>query len=292
VTGASGLLGGNLARHLADSYDVVGIYHAHEPSIPGTRLVQLDLSKEQGCNSDALQGYSPDFVIHCAGEANVDACERDPDHADRQIFRMTQSVAEFARKHGAYLVALSTDAVSDGSVEYLKESDALNPVNVYGEVKVRTEQFLAAEHESSMIVRTRFYGINVIDKASFTEHVIRELGAGREVTCFTDNYCTQIYVMNLAEVLAECLQKRLAGLYNIVEDEKVSRFEYACLVADVFGLDEKLIVAGSMSDVEVLAPRPPDTSLSNEKIKASIETDILTAAAGLAQMKKDLHKWH
>ncbi len=285
------MLGGNLARHLADRYEITGIYCAHQPSIPDVRLVQLDLSAGQVSESNVLQAYSPDFVIHCAGEANVDACERDPAHAERQIYRMTQSVAEFARKKGSYLIALSTDAVSDGTVEYLDEDDALNPVNVYGKVKVRTEEYLAADHESAMILRTRFYGINVVDKTSFTEHLIRELDAGRKVNCFTDNYCTQIYVMNLAEVLFECMQKRPSGIYNIVEDEKFSRFEYARLVADVFGLDDTLIIPGSMADVEFLAPRPTDTSLSNRKIRELIETPVLPAADGLARMKADLEKW-
>ena len=222
----------------------------------------------------------------------MDACERDPAHAERQIYRMTQSVAEFARKNDAYLIALSTDAVSDGTIEYLCEDDDLNPVNVYGKVKVRTERYLAAEHETAMIVRTRFYGSNVVERPSFTEHVIRELGEGRDVNCFTDNYCTQIYVVNLAEILAECMHIRPSGIYNIVEDEKFSRFGYAQLVADVFGLDEKLIIPGSMADVEFLAPRPPDTSLSNRKIRGLIETPISPAADGLARMKADLERWH
>jgi dTDP-4-dehydrorhamnose reductase len=292
ITGVSGLLGGNLVRHLVEEYEVTGVYHKNEPSIPGLKLIQKDLSTEGAFEEDAFGDYSPDFIIHCAGEANVDTCELDPDRAERHIFRMTKLVSQFARKHDAYLVSLSTDAVSDGSREYLKESDDLNPINVYGKAKVRAEQYLASEHESSMIVRTRFYGINVVKDASFTEHLLKEFAQNHEVVCFTDNFCTQIYVMNLAEILAECMQKKLSGIFNIVEDEKFSRYDYARLVAGVFGFDENLIVPGSMSDVKTLAPRPPDTSLSNTKIKECIETEILPAVDGLAQMKRDLQRWH
>ena len=292
ITGVSGLLGGNLARYFVDRYDVVGVYHRNRPSIPGVTLLQKDLSTEGAFEADAFDGYSPSFIIHCAGEANVDVCEQDPDHAERHICRMTKSVSEFARKHGAHLISLSTDAVSDGSREYLKESDDLNPINEYGRAKLRTEQYLASEHESSMIIRTRFYGINVVKETSFTEHLLKEFAQNHQVSCFTDNFCTQIYVINLAEILGECMQIRLSGIFNIVEDQKFSRFDYARLVASVFGFSGNLIVPGSMSDVESMAPRPADTSLSNEKIKASIETEILPAVDGLAQMKRDLQRWH
>ena len=292
ITGVSGLLGGNLARHFVDNCRVVGIYHENKPSIPGIELSQSDLAANGARGLDALGEYSPDYVIHCAGEANVDVCEKDPDHAERHIFQMTESVSRFARKHNAYLISLSTDAVSDGSMEYLKESDELNPINVYGRVKARTEKHLASEHESAMIVRTRFYGINVVKESSFTEHLLKEFAQDHEVPCFTDNFCTQIYVMNLAEILAECMQKKLSGIFNIVENEKFSRFDYAQLVASIFGFDGNLVIPGSISDVKSVAPRPHDTSLSNEKIKASIETEILSAAEGLAQMKRDLQRWH
>ena len=218
----------------------------------------------------------------------MDICERDPDHAERHIFHMTKSVSQFAMKHDAYLISISTDAVSDGAVEYLKESDALNPINVYGKVKVRTEQYLTSEHESSMVVRTRFYGRSLANKTSFPEHLIEELSQDREVECFTDNYCSHIYVVNLAEVLAECIKKRLFGIFNIVEDRKYSRFDFAQLLARIFGFDEKLIVSSCMSDMHSDVPRPFNTSLSNTKIKARIKTGILPAAEGLARLKKDM----
>lgn len=288
ITGVSGLLGSNLARHLAGRYDITGIYHENELPIPGVKIIQVDLSAVGAFESDAFDEYSPDYIIHCAGEANVDICERDPDHAERHIFRMTKSVSQFARKHDAYLISISTDAVSDGSVEYLKESDAVNPINVYGRVKVRTEQYLTSEHDSSMVVRTRFYGRILGNKTSFTEHLIEELSQGRKVACFTDNYCGHVYVVNLAEILAECMKKRLFGIFNIVEDRKYSRLDFAQLLARVFGFDEKLIVSSNMSDMRSDVPRPFDTSLSNTRIRENIETRILPAAEGLEKMKKDM----
>ena len=291
ITGVSGLLGSNLARYFSERFRVAGIYHKNKPSISGLKLIQKDLSTDGACDSDAFDRYSPDYIIHCAGEANVDVCERDPDHAERHIFRMTKSVSQFARSQDAHLISISTDAVSDGSREYLKESDVLNSINVYGRVKVRTEQYLTSEHDSSMVVRTRFYGMNDAKKKSFTEYIIKELSQGREVACFTDNYCSQIYVMNLAKILEECMKKRLCGIFNIVEDIKYSRFGFARIVARIFGLVEDLIVPSKMSAMHAMAPRPFDTSLSNAKIKANIETEILPAAEGLAKMKKDMTRW-
>jgi len=291
ITGASGLLGGNLVRHFSSRFSVVGIYHKYRPAIPGVKLIQYDLSSIDACDLDAFEGESPDYVIHCAGEANVDICEQDPNHAERQIFGMTKSVSQLAEKHGAHLIFVSTDAVSDGANEYLREDAIPEPINEYGRAKVRTEEYLLADHDLSMVVRTRFYGINFEKNSSFTEHLLRQFGQGREVTCFTDSFSTQIYVLNLADVLEECMQKRLFGVFNIVEDNKCSRFRYAKLVAKCFGFPEALVVPGSIDDMDFVAPRPPDTSLCNAKIKAVIETRILSAEDGLAVMKRDLKRW-
>ena len=53
--------------------------------------------------------------MHCAAWTAVDACESDPDRAFRVNATGVRNVTEAARAAGAYVVALSTDYVFDGT---------------------------------------------------------------------------------------------------------------------------------------------------------------------------------
>lgn len=291
ITGVSGLLGGNLARYFSKNYKVFGIYHSNRPVMCDVTLMRKDLADRGDEGLKELERFPPAVIIHCAGEADVDKCETVANHAERNVFEVARSASEIANRYGAHLVSISTDAVSDGLSEYFGEDDSVSPINIYGKTKVRVENYLLSENRSAMIIRTRFYGVSNNRKKSFTERILGELAKGNEVPCFVDSYCTQIYAMNLASVLEESIEKRLCGVFNIVESQKHSRYEYAQIVARIFGLDERLIVPVLMASMSFNALRPTDTSLSNIKIKKKICSEIFSTEKGLQMMKEDMEKW-
>ena len=57
----------------------------------------------------------PDAIVHCAAWTAVDACETDPDRAFASTRSASATSTEAARRVGAYVVALSTDYVFDGT---------------------------------------------------------------------------------------------------------------------------------------------------------------------------------
>lgn len=290
ITGASGLLGSSLATYFSDKYNVLGLYNQNKPVIINCELRQVDLISNIKDKFQSISDFKPDIIIHCAGDANVDRCEKNYEHAKDAIFNITKDITDLAKKYSAYLITISTDAVFDGESEYSTEEDTPSPINVYGELKINTEEYVQATYPPSLIVRTRFYGTNVIDKMCFTEFIIDALEKNNDVQCFTDNYCTQIYTINLAQLFDECIQKKLSGLYNIVEDQKYSRYDYAVLVAKIFNLNAELIKPSLSSTINWIAARPRDTSLSNLKIKSILETPILTTEQGLIKMREAKEK--
>ena len=79
VTGASGLLGLNLSLGMIGTHTIVG---ADRNKLSGTpfELVKADLLEPEAC-SRSIDEVRPDAIIHPAANANVDACESDPDGA-------------------------------------------------------------------------------------------------------------------------------------------------------------------------------------------------------------------
>jgi dTDP-4-dehydrorhamnose reductase len=272
ITGCSGLLGSNLCGAYADRHNVTGVYFRHRIRYPAVQLVQCDLADPR--STKMLAAAKPDIVIHTAGEANVDRCERNPIVARAAICDATRNVAAVAESCGSYLIYLSTDAVFDGRNKFVRESDPAQPVNLYGKLKVEAEEIAALACPSSCIVRTRFYGWSPGAQKSFVEQIISSLEQKKTVNCFTDNFSTYVYVGTLARCFGELFDTRYQGILHIVESERFSRFDFAHRIAQAFELEGKLILPARMSEHSFDATRPADTSLCNDLARSLLKTDL------------------
>ena len=287
ITGASGLLGSNLCRQYCQYNNVYGVFNSNHILLPLTTLFQCDLTSQQ--QMQKLKNITPDLIIHTAGEANVDQCENNMKSATQSILQATKNIVELAKLSKCHLIYLSTDALFSGESEYYSEFSTPNPINQYARLKIEAEDHIRNKYSKHSIIRTRFYGKSNKHNTFFTEQIIKKLKNNNTIHCFTDSYTTQIYIETLGNIFIELFKKRLFGTFNIVEDKKYSRYEFAKIVAKVFRLNSDLIIPSSFNDVNWETPRPIDTSLSNKKIKGMIETPILSTHEGLLRMKKNFN---
>lgn len=287
ITGASGFLGSNLCKQYCKNYNIYGVFNSTPISLPLITPFQCDLTSQQ--QTQKLKIINPDLIIHTAGEANVDRCEHNVNAATQSILQATKNIVELAKLSECHLIYISTDALFCGKNEYYSELATPNPINQYARLKIKAENYIKDKYSKYSIIRTRFYGKSNKHDIFFTEQVIQKLKNNSTIQCFTDSYTTQIYIETLGEIFIELFEKKLFGTFNIVEDKKYSRYEFAKLVAKVFHLNSDLIIPTSFNDVDWKAPRPIDTSLSNEKIKSMIETPILSTYEGLLRMKKEFN---
>ena len=114
VTGASGLLGLNLALEAAaKGHSVTGVTNRNRLKTQEFECLTADLL-EPGTLENLLEHTQPDWVIHCAALANLEACETNPDLARELNTQVPRKLAEQCQKGGARLLHVSTDAVFDG----------------------------------------------------------------------------------------------------------------------------------------------------------------------------------
>jgi dTDP-4-dehydrorhamnose reductase len=236
VTGAGGQLGRALVETFA-SDDLVALSHDDwDVSLPPP------------------PGLSPDLVLHAAAWTNVDGAEEDPQGAAAVNVGGTQHAASLGP-----LVYYSTDYVFDGrkTAPYL-ESDAPNPLSVYGRTKLHGE---AAAGEQAWIVRSSWlFGPT---GHNFVRTMLR-LGAERdEVAVVDDQRGSPTYVGHLAGATQRIVELPF-GVYHVAAEGDCTWAEFAEAIFEDAGLECR-VRRITTAELGRPAPRPAYSVLRSEK---------------------------
>jgi dTDP-4-dehydrorhamnose reductase len=265
ITGASGLLGLNLALEAAKDHTVFGQVNSQALDTDAFTVIQANLLVP-GAVQRLLEETSPDWVIHCAALANLDACEANPLQARQLNSEVPHKLAHHVARGGARLLYISTDAVFDGQRGDYSEEDAPNPLSVYASTKLEGEKGVADEDESALIARVNLFGWSLSGKRSLAEFFFNNLSASKPVMGFTDVYFCPLLANDLAHIFLKMLEKELSGLYHVVSSQCISKYKFGVQIARKFGLDESLISPTSWREAGLTAVRSPNLTLRIDKL--------------------------
>jgi dTDP-4-dehydrorhamnose reductase len=297
VTGGSGLLALNWAAVRRGTDRVVLWLHRRSVALRGVEAVFGD-SESDSATERMLGELGADLVIHTAGLTNVDACEARPDEAHVANVQLAARVARSARRSGCDLAHISTDHLFGGETGMITEATDPTPVNVYGQTKAEAEKRVQDAHPDALVVRTNFYCWGPQYRPSFSDRIISSLRDGRSITLFDDVRYTPILADVLAGAVHDLVGAGAAGVFNVSGDDALTKHEFGQRVARRFGLDATLIDRGSVADKPLLAARPRNMRLSNEKltvrlgravggVDAHLEALFVQEADGRAQELRD-----
>ena len=265
ITGASGLLGLNTALESAKQHTVFGqvnrnVIQTEAFTVLNTNLVEPDAVDQ------ILDRTQPDWVIHCAALANLEACENDPDLAWELNTSLPRNLAEQCRNGGARLLHVSTDAVFDGQVGGYSEVDQPNPQGTYAQTKYHAELAVADVNPDAIIARVNLFGWSLYGKRSLAEFFFNNLSLGKEVMGFTDILFCPLLVNDIAHLFIKMLENGLSGLYHVLSSDSMSKYEFGLAIARRFGLNDDLIEPRSVLDSSLKAVRSPNLTLKVDKL--------------------------
>ncbi len=288
VIGASGLLGSKIMEQARGRYDVRGAYN---PEVDGTTLWKLE-SVDIGSKDDVARLFDktrPDTVILTAAMTNVDACEKNPTLANRINAAAPGLVARACKKATASLVHVSTDYVFDGmkSRKYL-ETDVQRPISVYGASKLAGERSVLSTLPEAAVVRPAvLYGWNPIpEKMNFVTWVLKKLRNNEPVKLFEDQVVSPTLADDLAGVLLELTDKQASGVWHASGPDCLDRPSCGRMIAEVFGLDESLVVPVPSNSVSLPARRPKYSCLDITKAERYLGRKTVSFKDGLTFMRQ------
>lgn len=282
VTGASGLLGLNLALEASQQHEVFGSVYENEILTRSFKVLQSDLT-EPGALEKLVDTCDPEWVINCAALANLEACEANPALANKLNSELPEKLANYVAKGGARLVHISTDAVFDGTRGNYTEEDKPNPLSVYARSKLDGEQAVQHANPDAVIARVNIYGWSLSGRRSLAEWFVNNLSAENSIMGFTDVYFCPLHVKHLAKILLLMLERELKGLYHVVSSECCSKFDFGRRLAGLFSLDESLIEPYSVSDSDLTAARSRNLTLKAAKLNNALGVNTPGIDTGLEE---------
>jgi dTDP-4-dehydrorhamnose reductase len=288
ITGASGLFGSKLAKTAFDKgIEVYAGYNTGSPScgVPVFFDVCDKIQVEQ-----AFAAVKPDVVVHAASLTDVDKCEINRELAWKINVEGTKNVAESVERNGVFLVFISTDYVFSGEKSCYKETDKTGPINYYGLTKLKAEEAVQQIVPGCCVARSSvIYGASPASgKINFALWLLNKLKSGEKLQIVTNQWVSPTFNTSLANMVLDIVEQRLGGIFHLSGASRVSRYDFALKVAEVFGLKTELIEPVESSSFNWPAKRPMDSSLDVSKAQRLLHVKPLELASGLALLKKEL----
>lgn len=283
ITGGSGLLALNWAMTMRASHAVVLGRHEREVELAGIETRPLDLeSVDQLVRT--LEILQPQVVVHTAGMTNVTRCEGDPGLAHHVNVELAGNVALACARSGTRLIHVSTDHLFSGTEALLDEGHPTAPRNVYGRTKAEAELRVLEACPQSLVMRTNFYGWGPSYRHSFSDVVIDGLRTGGQLTLYTDVFYTPILIEEAVRAAHDLIEAGADGIYHVVGDERVSKYEFGLAIAREFEFDSSIIKVGRLADEVSSVQRPSDMSLSNQKTCSLLGRKLGRVAPHIARL--------
>jgi dTDP-4-dehydrorhamnose reductase len=253
ITGGKGMLGRTLQCRLKGHVLFIA------------DLPEVDISYAVGVDQ-AVSAFRPEVIIHAAAMTQVDNCELDSDKAFRVNALGSANVARAASRHGARIIAVSTDYVFDGALDRpYHEFDPPAPKTVYGASKWAGEEAVRHHCPDHTILRIAWlYG----EEGPSFLHTILKLGQqpGAPIKVVNDQIGNPTSTDVVAGVIGQLLERPLPGIVHGSCEGEATWFEFSQAIFERVGLRRELVPCAT-SEFPRPAPRPANSRLEKRMLR-------------------------
>lgn len=261
VIGANGQLGNDVVAAFTKNGDEV-VPLTHE---------EIELSNIDSVSS-CLQGLRPQVVVNTAAMHHVENCEKEPEKAFAVNGLGTRNLALVTRDIAATLMHVSTDYVFDGAKgNPYEESDAPNPLNVYGNTKLAGEYFVRSTLEKHFVLRvSAIYGRNPCRAKgglNFIELMLKLAKERGKVRVVDSEFVTPTSTAEIGQQIVKLSRSDAYGLYHATAEGSCSWNAFAHEIFALTNTKVNLEVAGP-NEFPAKVARPKYSVLENRGLKS------------------------
>lgn len=269
VTGSNGQLGQSL-QLASKNYPEFGFFWADRS--------HLDLANAQSIY-DFLADNRFDLVINCAAYTQVDLAQTEEDLAKLINATNVGILATELAKTNTKLIHISTDYVFNGqSFSPIDENHKVEPVNFYGQSKLKGELLAVSNNSQSLIIRTSWvyseFGKN------FVKTILKLLREKSEIKIICDQIGSPTSSHDLARAILDIVRVmqnsefKDFGTYHFSGEGVASWYDFAKTIQKISGLNNCNILPIFSHEYKTDAQRPFYSVLDKTKIKKTFELQI------------------
>jgi dTDP-4-dehydrorhamnose reductase len=223
--------------------DIVRLWDDPAIQLAGVTRADADVT-DAGAVERLVAEYRPDAVINTTAFHNLPVCETDPETCFRVNVLGGRNIAAAAAHAGASIVQISTDYVFDGTkrTPYL-EGDARAAVNVYGTMKIATEDIVRQANPESLVVRVSgLYGLagSAGKGGNFVETMLRLAREGNPIRVVADQVTAPTNTAEIAEALLPLVRDKVLGAAHLAAAEGTSWHDFAAAIFELAGVKPDL----------------------------------------------------
>ena len=279
VTGANGQLGRCIQDAASRFSDLEFVFVSKE---------ELDIQSSAQVEA-IFQKYNFDYCINTAAYTNVEKAESEEEKAFAINAEAVQNLASVCKTNDIVLFHISTDYVFDGKKRspYL-ETDATNPINIYGASKLKGEQNIQEITEKYFIFRTSWlysqYGHN------FLKTILKYAEEGKPLTITTEQTGTPTNANDLAEVILNVIQQesKQYGIYHYSNAGETTWYGFAEEILRQHSLLNKTNLVKT-KHYTTFAARPQYSVLDNGRVCNILYTKQIEWHQSLISVLKIMH---
>ncbi len=270
VLGNKGQVGWEAERVFSSLGEVIGLdYPAVDFAFP-ERLYQQVIE------------LRPQLIYNAVAYTAVDKAESEPDRARSINAASPRVLAEAAAHLKAVLIHFSTDYVFDGQKgrAYL-ETDAANPLNVYGCTKLEGERAIQQVDCAYLTLRTAW--VYSMRGDSFVNKVLQWSKNRSTLRMVNDQVSNPTWARSLAEITGQVIAMGYGGLYDFIHERRgmyhlagdgmASRMEWAEKILSIRPPDQPVEIVPALSSE---FPTP-----ANRPLYSAMDCGLFTRTFGL-----------
>ena len=268
LTGSTGQVGWELARTLSPLGEVL------TPSRGEFNLARPESLREK------IRDWSPDLIVNPAAYTAVDQAETEHDLVFKINADAPGVLAEESERLNIPLIHYSTDYIFDGKKDgAYSEDDEPNPLNVYGESKLKGELAVRSVAKKNIILRTSWvYGVR---GKNFLNTMLKLFQEQEELTVVVDQIGAPTWSRMIAEATAIIVgqlkveQDDRWGLYHLTASGETSWHGFAEAIYELYRTDNQVKIGKVYSDQYTTESiRPMNSRLNSKKILAAFGVSL------------------
>lgn len=283
ITGSAGFVGKNLFNYLKKEHEVYGISRRSGE----TTTHHCDITKHDAL-TQILNSINPDIIIHTAAMTNVDYCQEHKDETWATNVQGTLNLVKWTFLNRKKIIYFSTDYVYAGERGNYTEESETRPVNFYGETKLAAEKITAILPDFLILRPTVIFGY----EPGGLNFMMQMVNLKNNRIIVKDQISNPTDVLILCEYVKRSIEKKLTGIFVATGPETVDRFEFASIIADVFGINKGLLQRGKTSDLGQKALRPLNNGTNSQKLRSILDYKCPSIRESLENHKKIIEKSH